>query len=470
MEITRHRDHWIGNSRLESSNAERLRLADPSTGEPIGSIPAGSGEDARAAVDAACAAFPAWSALTIGERCEALLAAQERLMQRVDEISELEVLEVGHVMGMARAWIEGSIQQLERFCGYGAEALSTELTGSGRVVREPYGPTAIITPWNYPIAILMRSMAAVLVAGNTVVVKPSERSPFSTDELVSHLGLPDGVVNVLHGDARSGAPLVEDPRIRLVVHTGSVASGRSIAEASGRVMRPCILELGGKDPVIVDEGVDLEWAANLVAEGAYLNTGQLCTSMERIYVLRSVADEFVDRLVDATRTYVVGPGTDPNSTIGPLIDERQRAVVEAHVRDAVDKGATVRIGGARPDGPGFYYEPTVITRVTHDMAVMREETFGPLAPVQVVDTFEEAIELVNDTEYGLAATVLTRDPAHMAAASRINAGVVWINQWHTSCDGDRHEPRGLSGLGAVGDPIAVLHAVSSPKLVRVDPS
>lgn len=469
MEDMLRRDHWINNLRVVSSQPERLELADPSTGEPIGSIPAGSDADARAAVDAAHAAFPAWAALTVGERCELLIQAQARLMERLDVISDLEVLEVGHVKGLARAWIEGSIAQLERFCDYAPQALATELTGTGRVVREPYGPTAIITPWNFPIAILMRSMAAVLVAGNTVVVKPSERSPFSTDELVSNLGLPEGVVNLLHGDVRSGAALVEDPRIRLVVHTGSVASGKAIAEASGRVMRPSILELGGKDPVIVDEGVDLDWAARLVAEGAYLNTGQLCTSMERIYVLRSVADEFVDKLVEVTRSYVIGPGSDPDSTIGPLIDERQRRIVEAHVRDAVDKGATVRIGGLAPERPGFYFEPTVLTGVTHDMDVMREETFGPLAPVQVVETFDEAVTLSNDTEYGLAATVLTQDPAHVAAASDIEAGVVWINQWHTSCDGDRHEPRGLSGLGAVGDPVAVLHAVTSPKLIRVDP-
>lgn len=462
------RDHWIGNRRVESSAADRLQLFDPATGEPIGSIPAGSAEDARAAVDAACAAFPAWSTLSIEQRCEALIGAQARLMERLDAICELEVLEVGHVMGMARTLIESSIQQLERFCGYAREALATELSGAGSVIREPYGPTAIITPWNLPILILMRSMAPALVAGNTVVVKPSERSPFSTDELVSHLGLPEGVVNVLHGDARSGAALVEDPRIRLAVHTGSVASGRAVAEASGRAMRPCILELGGKDPVIVDEGVDLDWAARFVAEGAYINTGQVCTSMERIYVLRSIADEFVDRLVDVTRSYVVGPGSDPKSTIGPLIDDRQRRIVEAHVRDAVEKGATVRIGGSAPERPGTYFEPTVLTGVTHDMVVMREETFGPLAPVQVVDTFEEAVALANDTEFGLAATVLTQDQEHMAAAAAIKAGVVWINQWHTSCDGDRHEPRGLSGLGAVGDPVAVLHAVSTPKLVRVD--
>ena len=461
-------DHWIGNRRVASTADERIVLHDPATGEPIGSIPAGTAADANAAVDAAVAAFPAWSALSVEERCELLVRAQDRVLQHLDEITRLEVLEVGHVIGMARAWIDGSIQQLGRYAACAPAALSTDLPGTGRVVRDPYGPTAIITPWNYPIAILMRSMAAVLAAGNTVVVKPSERSPFSTDELVRHLGLPDGVVSVLHGDVRAGAPLVEDGRIRLVVHTGSVGSGRAIAAASGRAMRHAILELGGKDPVIVDEGVDLDWAASVVAEGAYLNTGQLCTSMERIYVLRSVADGFVERLVAATSAYRIGPGDDPDTTIGPLIDERQRRIVEEHVRDAVAKGATVEIGGTAPDRPGYFFEPTVLTGVTHDMLVMREETFGPLAPVMVVDSFEEAVALANDTPFGLAATVLTNDPEHQRAAAAIDAGVVWINQWHTSCDGDRHEPRGLSGRGAVGDPVAVLEAVSTPKLVRID--
>ena len=269
------------------------------------------------------------------------------------------------------------------------------------------------------------------------------------------------------GDGNSGKPLVGHAEVDLIIHTGSVGSGRDIAAISGAMLRPAVLELGGKDPVIVDSGVDIEWAADLVAFGSFINTGQLCTAIERIYVVEDVAEEFINALVARAEGEVVGSGLDPATTVGPLIDEAQRSIVQSHVDAAVKAGATVRTGGAPAEGPGFYYPPTVLTNVTPEMEIMTNETFGPIAPVRVVSSIEEAVREANESSYGLAATVLTDRPEGVAAAAKLKAGTVWVNAYLAGTDGGRCEPRGVSGLGIVGDRRAVLEAVSSPKVLHI---
>src|SRR5919202_4079470 len=239
------------------------------------------------------------------------------------------------------------------------------------MVHEPRGVAALLVPWNDPIAIAGGQLGACLVTGNTVVLKPSEKTPLSTIRLVELLDL-GAVLHLLLGDARAGRPLAAHPEVALVIHTGAVATGRELAAACAGDLRKALLELGGKDPLIVDEGVDPAWAAGQAAAGAFANAGQLCTSVERIYVHAAVAEPFVAALVAGAE----------RARIGPLIDERQREIVHRHVTEAVDGGAEVRTGGAPADGPGFFYPPTVLAGCTDDMAVMREETFGPVAAVR----------------------------------------------------------------------------------------
>jgi succinate-semialdehyde dehydrogenase/glutarate-semialdehyde dehydrogenase len=327
------------------------------------------------------------------------------------------------------------------------------------MVHEPRGVAALLVPWNDPIAIAGGQIGACLVTGNTVVLKPSERTPLSTIRLVERLDLPAGVLELLLGDERAGRPLAAHPEVDLVIHTGSIATGRELAAACAGDLRKTLLELGGKDALIVDAGVDPAWAAAQAAAGAFANAGQLCTSVERIYVHESVAEPFVAALVaEAQRT-----------TIGPLIDSRQREIVHRHVTEAVAAGAEVRTGGAPADGPGFFYPPTVLAGCTDAMAVMREETFGPVAAVRAVASFDEALAAANATEYGLAATVLTPSMANAQTAWReLRAGTVKVNAVWGGAPGGAAQPQGASGTGFGYGP-ELLDEVTLTKVVHVEP-
>jgi acyl-CoA reductase-like NAD-dependent aldehyde dehydrogenase len=297
------------------------------------------------------------------------------------------------------------------------------------------------------------------VTGNTVVLKPSEKTPLSTIRLVELLDLPAGVLELLLGDERAGRPLAAHPEVDLVVHTGSIATGRELAALTARDLRKALLELGGKDPLVVDAGVDPVWAAEQTAAGAFANAGQLCTSVERIYVHAAVVEPFVAALAaQAERT-----------TIGPLIDERQREVVHRHVTEALDAGAELETGGVPADGPGFFYPPTVLSGCTPAMAVMREETFGPVAAVQAVASFDDALREANATEYGLAATVLTPSMAHAQSAWReLRAGTVKVNAVWGGAPGGAAQPQGASGTGFGYGP-ELLDEVTLTKVVHVEP-
>lgn len=338
--------------------------------------------------------------------------------------------------------------------------------GATRILRHPLGATAVITPWNFPVPMVLGALGPLLAAGNSVVVKPSERSPLSTVLLFELLDLPPGVVNLVLGDARAGAPLAEHEQIQLVHFTGSVDAGRKVGAATGSRLHRAVLELGGKDPVVVDAGVDPKATAAAVAFGCFINTGQICTSMERVYVHQDIADEFVEALVEVAGTFTLGDGHDEGVMMGPLVDSGQREIVRRHVADAVERGATIRAGGVEPEGKGYFYPATVLTGVDESMLVMTEETFGPLAPVVVVPTFEEGLERASASRFGLAATVYTADPDHMAAAARIPAGVVWVNQWQGGGPERLYEPAGDSGMGATGA-AAAYDAATRPASVHI---
>jgi succinate-semialdehyde dehydrogenase/glutarate-semialdehyde dehydrogenase len=340
------------------------------------------------------------------------------------------------------------------------------------MVFEPRGVVAAITPWNDPVAVACGLLGAALAAGNTVVFKPSERTPHTGARLAELLCavLPPGVLVPLTGDAETGAALAAQPGLGLIAHVGSTAAGRSIAATAAANGVKVLLENGGNDPLIVDGNVDPEWAAGQAALGAFANAGQICTSVERIYVHEAVARPFLAALCREAAALVMGDGMDPTTTLGPLVDARQRAVVHGHVTAAITGGATALTGGDLGSGPGTFYPATVLAGCTGAMAVMREETFGPVAPVQVVSSFGEALAAASHGDYGLAATVLTTDMAHAQQAWReLPAGTVKVNAVFGGGPGGAAEPRGHSGQGFGYGP-ELLDEMSFTKAVHINSS
>jgi succinate-semialdehyde dehydrogenase/glutarate-semialdehyde dehydrogenase len=306
------------------------------------------------------------------------------------------------------------------------------------------------------------------VTGNTVVFKPSERTPH-TGLALAELLAPDLPVEVLSGDGTTGAALAAHPGVDVIAHVGSTATGRSIARAAAETGAKVIRENGGCDALLVDDGVDPEWAAGQAALGCFANAGQICTSVERVYVHAGIAAEFLAALVRRAGALVQGPGADPATQLGPLVDRRHRTAVHAAVAEAVDAGATLLCGGVVPDGPGAYYPATVLTGCSPDLAVMREETFGPVASVQVVGSFDEGLAAAAGSVYGLAAVVLTRDLAHAQRAWReLPVGTVKINAVFGGAPGGAAQPRGASGEGFGYGP-ELLDELTATKVVHIEP-
>jgi len=324
---------------------------------------------------------------------------------------------------------------------------------SGWLVREPHGVIGIISPWNYPFSIPATETLAALVAGNAVVLKPSELTPLVALELASLLhaaGVPEDVFQVVVGEGPAGAALLRSP-IDKLVFTGSVATGKRIAAAAAERLLPVVLELGGKDPMLVLDDADVDVASSAAVWGAFVNAGQACLSVERCYVHRSLYESFAKACAEKTKQLRVGNGMDSHTDVGPMIQERQVRIVEAHVEDAKAHGARVLAGGTRlPELGVNFYAPTVLANVTQDMRIMREETFGPVLPIMSCDSDDEAVRLANDSQYGLAASVWTRDPKRgQRLARRIHAGTVMVNDV-ISCFGISEAPHGgvkASGVG-----------------------
>ena len=462
--------HLIGGEKVTSTSEEGIEVLNPATGEQVGFIPAGTPEDAAAAVTAAREALPGWSRLPAEERAGLVKAAARKMRDHAEELAQLVTLENGKPLDDALGGVEAGIGTLEQYAELGplhrGKSLQGNYMASDAMVYEPYGVAAVVVPWNDPIAIACGYLGAALVTGNTVVYKPSEKTPLSAVWLAAMFELPDGVLNLLLGDARAGWPLVAREDVDLVLFTGSVETGRGILEVAGRQLKKAVVELGGKDPMIVDKGVDPAWAAGEAATGSFANTGQICTSVERIYVHEAVAGEFLRELTARAKNLRVGDGAKPETEMGPLVDEGQRDLVHRHVTQALEAGAGLLCGGEVPDGPGFFYPPTVLKDVSSGMAVVDEETFGPVAAVEVVGSFDEALEKANGTVYGLAAVVLTPDPEHAQRASReLSVGTVKINAVFGGAPGGAAEPRKASGLGFGYGP-ELLDEVTTTKVVH----
>jgi acyl-CoA reductase-like NAD-dependent aldehyde dehydrogenase len=426
---------------LETPTDTSLDVRDPATGDVIGQIPAGSAEAADRAVRAARAARGAWARRPAAERGALLKAAAARLREHARELAEIQTREGGKPLADSLGGVEAGIGAIEQYAELGPLHRGRSLMGAwdatDLMVHEPRGVVALLVPWNDPIAIACGQIAAALVTGNTVVYKPSEKTPLSGARLVELLDL-GGVLQLLHGDARAGRPLAAHPSVDLVVHTGSVQTGRDVAEACLDRLGKALLELGGKDAMIVDADVNPAWAAEQAAIGAFANAGQLCTSVERIYVHRDVAEPFLAALTERAEAM----------EIGPLIDEDQRLWVHNHVEDACHNGAELLTGGRVPDGPGCFYPPTVLVGPQGDAPVIAQETFGPVAGVRVVNSFDAALDEADRSEYGLSAVVLTRSQANAQRAWReLSVGTVKINAVFGGAPGGAAEPRRASGYG-----------------------
>jgi succinate-semialdehyde dehydrogenase/glutarate-semialdehyde dehydrogenase len=429
----------IGGRWREASGGGTLTVEDPSTGEPLVEVADAQVDDALAALSSAAGKQAEWAATAPRERGEILRRAYEAIVEQTDELALLMTLEMGKALAESRAEIAYAA---EFFRWFSEEAVRihgrymVNTTGEGRILtmRQPVGPCVFVTPWNFPMAMGTRKLAPALAAGCTIVAKPAQQTPLSMlalAKLLEDAGLPGGVLNVITGK-HSGEliePLLKDPRTRKLSFTGSTEVGRSLIEQSAEQVLRVSMELGGNAPFLVFEDADLDAAI----EGAMLakmrNVGEACTSANRFHVHESLAEEFAARLAERMGALKVGRGTEPDTDVGPLIDEAQRGKVEELVGDAVDRGAKRLIGGQRLGGPGYFFAPTVLTEVSAESRLLREEIFGPVAPIATFSTEEQALAAANLTEYGLVAYVYTRDLARaFRVCEGIETGMVGLNQ------------------------------------------
>ena len=441
----------------------KIVSTNPATGKALRELECASEVEVHAAVTRAGSAQPSWAALGVRKRIAILRTFQRLLHQKKSEVAQLVTREAGKpyvealltevlvVLDAARFLIDNAYHLLQdEPIPHGNLAMKTK---SGRLVREPYGVIGIISPWNYPFSIPATESLAALVAGNAVVVKPSEFTSLTAIELASLMhqaGVPPEIFQVVVGDGATGAALI-NATIDKLVFTGSVPTGKQIAQAAAARLLPVVLELGGKDPMLVLEDADIGTASRGAVWGAFVNAGQACLSVERCYVHRSLYRPFLEACVRHTQELRVGNGMDPEIEVGPMIHQRQLQNVEAQVEDARAQGARVLAGGKRLQEIGAnFYAPTILADVTHKMRIMREETFGPVLPVMAFESDDEAVLLANDSDYGLSASVWTRDRARgEALARRIQAGTVMVNDV-VSCFGISEAPHGgvkASGTG-----------------------
>ena len=431
-------DLYIGGRWRESSGGTRFDVHDPATGSVLVSVADGTVEDGRAALDAAVAAQEGWARTAPRDRGEMLRAAYELMHERAEELATLMTLEMGKPLAEARGEVTYAAEFFRWFSEeavriHGRYAVAPNGATRLLTMKQPVGPTLMITPWNFPLAMGTRKIGPAIAAGCTMVVKPAHETPLSMHALTAILdevGVPEGVVNVIT-TTHSGAvcePLVRDPRLRKLTFTGSTAVGRVLVEQSAEQLLRVSMELGGNAPFIVFEDADVDAAV----EGAMLakmrNIGEACTAANRFFVHESVAEAFTRGLAERMGDLTVGQGTEHGVDVGPLITAKARDGVHELVEDAISRGATAVVGGAPVDGQGFFYQPTVLTDVPPGARCLTEEIFGPVAPVCTFTDESDAISRANATEYGLVGYVFTRDNARvLRVAEALEFGMIGIN-------------------------------------------
>jgi betaine-aldehyde dehydrogenase len=449
---------FINGHYTSGHSTERIQVVNPATEETLDEVALGTPEDSRAAVESAKTAFENWKRVPANERAQALHQVAAKLRAHHDELVRLLTQEEGKPVPENDEelwWVEETFDYYAELARHerGRVIPPGEPGQFNFVIKEPYGVVGCIVPWNYPLLLLAWKMAPALAAGNTVVIKPSELTPLSTLHMIEVAcdHLPPGVVNSVTGyGPDAGEPLVTNPDVPVVAFTGSLAVGQHIARLAAPMMKKLHLELGGKDPMVIAPDAPLDMAVSGLAYAALINTGQVCTSTERVYVHESMYSQFSEELADFVGKLRLGNGLDEGTDIGPMIRSRFRKNVEGQLSEAVSKRANILVGGKRPSHfeRGFFLEPAVVTNVDHSMTLMREETFGPVIPLMKYKDFDEAIALANDCKYGLGASLMTHDAKLVKRFfEEVHAGTIWINDPLTDNFAGPFGGMKMSGLG-----------------------
>jgi succinate-semialdehyde dehydrogenase/glutarate-semialdehyde dehydrogenase len=430
---------FIGGRWVDAEGGQAKQVFNPANGQLIGTVPNCTAIEARTAIEAADKALADWRSRTAKARAQVLRKWFDLIMANQEDLAVLMTVEQGKPLAESRGEIAYAASFIEWFAEEGKRVYGDVIPSHGPdkrivVLKQPIGVCAAITPWHFPTAMITRKVGPALAAGCTMVVKPSELTPYSALALcvlAERAGLPAGVLSVVTGDPKPiGEEFTSNPLVRKLSFTGSTAVGKLLMSQCAGTVKKVSLELGGNAPFIVFDDADLEAAVNGAIASKYRNAGQTCVCANRIYVQSGIYDRFAERLAEKVSEMKVGNGLDQGTMIGPLIEEKAVAKVEEHVSDAVSKGAKVVVGGKRLEGgKGHFYLPTVLTDIKPGMLVLREETFGPVAPLMKFETEEEAIRLANSTEYGLASYFYSRDLARVwRVAEALECGIVGINE------------------------------------------
>jgi succinate-semialdehyde dehydrogenase/glutarate-semialdehyde dehydrogenase len=451
---------------VPADSGQTTEIRNPANGDVLGKVPNMAAAETRRAIEAAHAAMPAWAKKTAGERAKIMRRWFDLMIANVDDLAVIMTAEQGKPLAESKGEIAYAASFIEWFAEEGKRVYGDIIPGHQAdkrimVLRQPVGVVAAITPWNFPAAMITRKAAPALAAGCTFVCKPAPQTPYSAlamGELALRAGVPAGVFNVIPGDAIAiGGEFTGNDKVRKLSFTGSTAVGKLLMSQCAGTVKKVALELGGNAPFLVLDDADLDAAVTGAIQSKYRNTGQTCVCANRFIVQSKVYDAFTQKLAEAVKKLRVGDGLKGETDQGPLIDSKALAKVESHIADAKAKGATVVTGGQRHALGGTFYEPTVLTNVNPKMTLAREETFGPVAPLFRVDTDEEAVRLANDTEFGLAAYVFTRDLARSwRVTEALEYGIVGLNTGLISTEVAPFGGVKESGIGREGSKYGIL--------------